>query len=68
MLRQVPLVPYPGYVLGRRRLGQALQCWKTDNGGAVCSNYMYYSPDCPTTPPITGIEILPTPPEAAAAS
>lgn len=49
-------------------LGQDLRCWRTDNEGAVCSNLMYYSPNCPTTPPITESEILPTPPEAPGAS
>lgn len=62
-LGQVRLVPYAG-----SRLGQALRCWKTDNGGAVCSNLMYYSPNCPTTPPITETQILPTPAEAPGAS
>jgi hypothetical protein len=60
-LGQVRLVPRFG-------LGQGLRCWRTDNGGAICSNLMYYSPNCPTTPPLTETEILPTPPEAPGAS
>jgi hypothetical protein len=63
VLGQVPLVPYSGF-----RLSQALKCWKTDDGGAVCSNLLYYSPNCPTTPPITESEVLPAPPEALGAS
>jgi hypothetical protein len=50
------------------QLGQALRCWRTEDEGAVCSNLMYYSPNCPTTPPITETEILPAPPEAPGAS
>jgi hypothetical protein len=61
--------PFLGEVrLARHTLGQALRCWKTDNGGAVCTNLLYYSPDCPTTPPITETKIAPTPPEASGAS
>jgi hypothetical protein len=51
-----------------RSLGQELRCWRTDDSGAVCSNLKYYSPNCPTTPPITEKETLPTPPEAPGAS
>lgn len=61
--RRVRLVPYPGY-----RLGQGLRCWRTQDEGTICSNLMYYSPGCPTTPPLTESEILPTPPEASGAS
>lgn len=52
----------------RRWMGQALRCWRTDNGGAVCSDLLYYSPNCPTTPPITETDVLATPPEAPGAS
>jgi hypothetical protein len=62
-LGQVRLVPYAGFMLG-----QALRCWKTDDDGAVCSNLMYYSPGCPTTPPLTEKEILAVPPEASGAT
>lgn len=62
-LARVSLVPYAGF-----KLGQGLRCWKTDNGGAVCASLMYYSPNCPTTPPITEADVLPTPPEAPGAS
>lgn len=66
-LGQVRLVPYPNYGL-RRHLGWGLRCWKTDDGGAVCTNLKYYSPGCPMTPPLTEKEILPAPPEAPGAS
>jgi hypothetical protein len=62
-LGEVRLVPYAGF-----KLGQALRCWRTMNGGAVCSNLLYYSPECPTTPPLTETETLPTPPEAPGAT
>lgn len=62
-LGQVRLVPYQGF-----RLGQAVRCWKTADGGTVCSDLMYYSPNCPTTPPVTESKVLPTPPEAPGAS
>lgn len=61
-LGQLRLVPYRNYGLGQVR------CWRTDNEGAVCTNLLYYSPDCPTTPPITESEVVPTPPEAPGAS
>ncbi len=51
----------------RATLGQPLQCWSTDDGGAVCSNLKYYSPGCPTTPPITEADVLATPPESPGA-
>lgn len=52
------------------KLGQELlRCWKTDNGGTICSNLLYYSPNCPDTPQvIMEGQVLPTPPEAPGAS
>jgi hypothetical protein len=50
-----------------RALGQALRCWGTEDGGTVCTDLMYYAPDCPTAPAVTEMETLPTPPEAAGA-
>lgn len=50
--------------LGSKRL----RCWKTEDGGTVCSNFMYYSPSCPESPPVTETEVLPTPPEASGAT
>ena len=55
----------PAY--SRASIGQALRCWSTDNEGAVCSNFKYYSPGCPLTPPITESDVLVTPPEAPGA-
>lgn len=63
----------PSGLYGRRRLGQAplgqaLKCWRTQDGGLVCTNLMYYSPGCPDIPSVTPEpEILPTPPQAAGA-
>lgn len=51
-----------------RGLGQALRCWRTQDGGTVCSNMLYYAPNCPTAPPVTEAQTAATPPEAAAAS
>lgn len=65
---RAPFLGQVRLVRGSLGLGQALRCWKTDNGGAVCSNLMYYSPNCPTTPPLTETDVLATPPEAPGAS
>lgn len=42
-LRQVRLVPYAGYGLGRR-LGQRMPCWRTQDGGTLCADRHYYLP------------------------
>lgn len=63
LLGQVRLVPYAGF-----RLAQALRCWRTEDGGTICTDLKYYSEGCPTTPPITETETLPTPPEAPGAT
>ncbi len=67
-LRPVSFRPHARLAMGSRHLGQALRCWRTHDGGTVCSDLMYYAPDCPETPPLTEAETLPTPPEAAAAT
>lgn len=54
--------------MGYGRMGQALRCWKTADGGTVCSDLKYHPPGCPTAPAATESEVLPTPPEAATAT
>lgn len=61
-----PFAPSPWR--SRFTLGQAVRCWPTDNGGAVCDNLLYYAPKCEKTPPITETEVLSTPAEASAAT
>lgn len=51
--------------LGKPYLGEALRCWKTQDGGVVCSDLMYHPPGCPSSPAVTESEVLPTPPEAS---
>lgn len=46
-------------------LGEGLRCWKAEDGGTVCSDFMYHPPGCPTAPAVTESKVLPTPPEAA---
>jgi hypothetical protein len=48
-------------------MGQALRCWQTEDGGTVCSDLKYHPPGCPSAPPVTESQVLPTPPEAAMA-
>lgn len=67
--RETPFAGLAGYGWFRpRSLGQALRCWRTQDGGTVCSNLLYYSPNCPTAPPVTEAATATTPPEATAAS
>jgi hypothetical protein len=53
--------------LGKPYLGEALRCWKTADGGTVCSDLKYHPPGCPSTPAVTESQVLATPPEASQA-
>jgi hypothetical protein len=62
--------PFLGQVrlVSRQSLGAAVKCWKTMDGGTLCSDLQFYSAGCPTAPAVTEIVTVPTPPEASGAS